>query len=178
MKSDVSSRFLPCRACQWGPFPWYDGIILLIWWQFWLADLVEYFDFPLTNSDLRVLSAWTKFWCQHMPTNFGIKWFYSKVSSSWLLHVPQLQPSALNAMLISLASFDQGHDVWSLDDDHPFNLLIHPSFLNLCSTTDLLSSPRFGRYMFYLRSNSCTLVIASSNWPPFQAWSISQLSEL
>ena len=179
MEPDASSCFISCWSCRYGPFLWNDDVILFIWWWPGQPILVEYLGLPLMNLDLGVLSSWTKFWCQYMP-QFWDKIILFQNYSSWPLHAPHFQPSALNPMLISLASFDQGRDVWPLltKGDHPFNLLIHPSFLNLCSTTDLLSSPWFGRYMFYLRSNNSAPVIDSSNWPPFQAWSIKQPSEL
>jgi hypothetical protein len=62
-----------------GPPPWGDDIVLFDWWQLWLANPVEYFGFTLMDLDFRVLSSWTKIWCQHMPPNFGLKWFYSKI---------------------------------------------------------------------------------------------------
>jgi hypothetical protein len=53
------------------------GPVALIWWchltwlmATWLADLAEYFGFPLTKFDLRVLSFWTKFWCQQYAGKF------------------------------------------------------------------------------------------------------------
>jgi hypothetical protein len=39
----------------------------------WLANLAEYFGFPLTNFDLGVLSFRIKFWCQRYARKFT-KW--------------------------------------------------------------------------------------------------------
>ena len=48
-----------------------DDIILLADLAIWLADLVDYFSFPLIDSDLGALSLRTKFWCQYMPPILG-----------------------------------------------------------------------------------------------------------
>jgi hypothetical protein len=74
-----------------------------------------------------------------MPLNYGIKWFYSKIIShdhcmrrtSNHLFRSHANFFGLHANLFRWPFFDQGHteddDVWSLDGDHPLNLLIYLS---------------------------------------------------
>ena len=53
------------------------GPIPLRWWH----HLIQSILMAIQLADLRVFPSRTKFWCQHIPPNFGIKWFYSKITS-------------------------------------------------------------------------------------------------
>jgi hypothetical protein len=80
MRSDTSSCFVSCRFCRQEPLLRDDDITLSndsngssvsrSCWISWLS---------LINPETQALHIRTKFWCQHMPPNFGIKWFYSKI---------------------------------------------------------------------------------------------------
>ena len=71
MEPDVSSCLYLADPADRAHSP--GGDTLLADLATWLADLIEGLGFLLTNLDLGVFYFQTKFWCQHMPPNFGIK---------------------------------------------------------------------------------------------------------
>jgi hypothetical protein len=86
MEPNASSCFMSYWFLPMGP-------ILLEWCHpihFMATRLANpYWISWLSLDEFKLLGPFppqTKFWCQHMPSNFGIKWFYSKITSSHVLH--------------------------------------------------------------------------------------------
>ena len=171
------------------------GLIPLEWWRHlihltatWLADLVEYFSFPLISFQPFGLLISNQILVSTHAPQFWDKMILFQNYFPWPLHAPHFQPSTLISCQllwppyrsIPLALLDQGlyQRLWCLvtwwwSSSWPFWAILLTFWLMLIA--NLWSFLEFSRYLFFKSFYPCRLL----HWWSFfdssslQTWSIS-----